>query len=63
MRNGNKEMITADTIVLSQGMTPRKELAAALQGNVKGLYIVGDCLEPRRMIHAIWEGFHAARSL
>lgn len=62
-KGGNTEDLKANTIVLSMGMEPRKELAASLQGKVPELHIVGDCVEPRRMINAIWEGFHAGLAI
>lgn len=62
-QNEKKESFVAHTVVLSLGMEPRRELAAALQGKVPELHVVGDCVEPRRMIDAIWEGFHAARAI
>lgn len=60
-RDGREEELKTDTVVLSMGMAPRKELASALQGKVPELHNAGDCVEPRRMISAVWEGFHAGR--
>ena len=34
-----------------------------LQGKVKQLYRVGDCVAPRRVEHAILDGERAARAL
>jgi 2-enoate reductase len=62
-KKGEKEDLEADTIVVSLGLEPRRELVVALQDKIPEFHIVGDCAEPRYMINAIWEGFHAARSI
>lgn len=62
-KKGEKENLKADTIVVSLGLEPRRELVMALQEKIPEFHIVGDCAEPRYMINAIWEGFHAARSI
>jgi NADPH-dependent 2,4-dienoyl-CoA reductase/sulfur reductase-like enzyme len=51
----------ADTVVLAIGLRPNDELISKLRGNVKDLYAIGDCNEPRKVIDAIWEGFRLAR--
>ena len=53
--------IAADTFVIAAGSTPNTDLADAVTG-IKGLALqsVGDCVEPRRILEAIREGWKAA---
>ncbi|MDI7259382.1 MAG: FAD-dependent oxidoreductase [Thermodesulfobacteriota bacterium] len=60
-RDGQKDELEADTVVLAVGLRPNDELISKLRGKVKELYSIGDCNEPRKVIDAIWEGFRLAR--
>jgi len=52
------QIIKADNVVLACGMTTNKELAEALKKNeVANIYVIGDCVEPRRIFEAIQEAF------
>jgi len=56
-----KELVT-DTVVVSCGMESHgNKLQTAIQDRVPELYTIGDCVEPRKIINAIWEGFRIAR--
>ncbi len=57
-KEGTRHNIDADSVVLAIGHTANKELAEALEGVVPKVYAVGDCVEPRGIMHAIWDGFH-----
>jgi pyruvate/2-oxoglutarate dehydrogenase complex dihydrolipoamide dehydrogenase (E3) component len=52
--------IVADTIVLAAGSTPNTDLAQALEGKVPEVHSIGDCVEPRRILEAIREGWKVA---
>ena len=43
-------------VVLAIGSRPRNELAASLIDFSGENYLIGDCLEPRRALEAIFEG-------
>jgi 2-enoate reductase len=60
-KDGKRDKLKADTIVLATGFKSNDVLSEALKGRVPELYIVGDCSLPRRVIHAVWEGFRFAR--
>jgi 2,4-dienoyl-CoA reductase (NADPH2) len=60
--DGQEASIEADTIVLASGSAPRKDLLEALQGQVT-CHAIGDCVEPRNMMDAIYEGSLLARSI
>ena len=61
-RNGKREEILADNVIIATGFTPNRDLIESLESHT-GLevYEVGDCVEPRRIFEAIHEGFYAAR--
>ena len=59
--NDKRKTIPCDTVALAVGLTPRRELYQAVKNEIAELYLVGDCKEPRKVMDAIWEGFHAAR--
>jgi mycofactocin system FadH/OYE family oxidoreductase 2 len=46
-----------DTVVLVMGREPNNQLAEGLEGRVNELYEIGDCYAPRKVNHAIYEGF------
>lgn len=50
--------IVADTIVLAAGSTPDTDLAEALKG--PKVHSIGDCVEPRRILEAMREGWKVA---
>ena len=58
---GEKSILRADTIVLAVGLEPDRGLMEALQDELPEVYDIGDCVESRRVIEAIWEGFRTAR--
>ncbi|WAX58352.1 FAD-dependent oxidoreductase [Jatrophihabitans cynanchi] len=49
--------------LLACGLTPNDALARALEGRVPELYVVGDALAPRRIMHATLEGARVGREL
>jgi mycofactocin system FadH/OYE family oxidoreductase 2 len=60
-REGKIEGI--DTIVWAAGVKSDDELYFELQGKVRELYRAGDCVVPRPMEHAFWEGEEVGRAL
>jgi hypothetical protein len=52
-----------DTVVLAAGQKANDELYFALKGTVDNLHRIGDCLAPRKLDHAIYEGELAGREL
>ena len=57
------EELRADSVVLATGLKSESGLLRELKGRVPELYAIGDCVMPRKIIDAIWEGFHASRLL
>jgi 2,4-dienoyl-CoA reductase-like NADH-dependent reductase (Old Yellow Enzyme family)/thioredoxin reductase len=58
-KDGQRQAVPADTIVIATGSKPDKSLYDALQGKVTGLYLVGDAVAPRSILEAVEEGFKA----
>jgi 2,4-dienoyl-CoA reductase-like NADH-dependent reductase (Old Yellow Enzyme family)/thioredoxin reductase len=55
-RDGAVEFFGGDTVVLAVGFKSNKRLAEELKDKVVSLYLVGDCVEPRKIKEAIEEG-------
>jgi 2-enoate reductase len=51
----------ANILVVAAGFVPNRDLWNNLSDEVPEIYAIGDCLEPRRVLNAIWEGFRTAR--
>jgi mycofactocin system FadH/OYE family oxidoreductase 2 len=52
-----------DSIVLATGPRANDELYFALKGSVESLHRIGDCVAPRKLDHAIYEGYLAGCEL
>jgi mycofactocin system FadH/OYE family oxidoreductase 2 len=52
-----------DTVVLMMGKRANDGLYFALKGKVPELHRIGDCLAPRKVSEAIWEGETTARAI
>jgi len=59
--SGEWRMILADRVVLARGAEPAGELAGELEGLQP--IVIGDALQPRKIIDAIREGFQAAKDI
>ena len=58
---GKRSKLENDTVVLALGLKSNRGLEEALRDKVPEIYVIGDCVEPRKVINAIWEGFRLAR--
>jgi mycofactocin system FadH/OYE family oxidoreductase 2 len=54
---------SVDTLVLATGPKANEELYVALKGRIPDLHRIGDCHAPRKLDHAIYEGYLAGREL
>lgn len=59
-RNGKELFFAADSVVLAVGSMAEGSLAKQLKPLFPGLIQIGDCTQPRKVRHAIEEGFEAA---
>lgn len=58
---GKRSTLEADTVVLAVGLKSNEGLLETLKDKIPEVYAIGDCVEPRKVINAIWEGFRTAR--
>ena len=54
--HGVEELVRADTVVVSVGMRARAEQAQAYYGIIPEVVMVGDCVRPRIIMDAVFEG-------
>ena len=62
-KESEKRTIKADTIVLATGARPNTELSKALKDKGYETHLIGDCIEPRRILDAIHDGFAVSRTI
>ncbi len=55
--------VSVDTVVIATGNRSVTDLYVGLKGKVKELHRVGDCLAPRKINNAIYEGYLLGRSI
>jgi len=60
-KDSKRSTLKADTVVLAKGFKPNRKLEEVLKDKVPEIYVIGDCVEPRKVMDAIWEGFRFAR--
>ena len=61
--SGQEGSLEADTVVLAYGPKANDGLYLELKGQVPDLHRIGDCVAPRKIDHAIYEGYLAGREL
>jgi 2,4-dienoyl-CoA reductase-like NADH-dependent reductase (Old Yellow Enzyme family)/thioredoxin reductase len=49
--------IPIETVVIAVGVRPNRELVDALEQSELEMYVIGDAVQPRKAIEAIWDGF------
>jgi len=62
-KEGERQIIEADAIVLAAGAKPNRRLSQALEGKVPEVYDIGDCTEPRGIAQAIADGYRIGRRI
>lgn len=58
---GKKSTLKANTVLLAVRLEPCRELLEAIQDKLPEVYAIGDCVDSRMVLNAIWEGFRSAR--
>jgi 2,4-dienoyl-CoA reductase-like NADH-dependent reductase (Old Yellow Enzyme family)/NADPH-dependent 2,4-dienoyl-CoA reductase/sulfur reductase-like enzyme len=53
----------ADTVVNAMGNIPDTTVGEVLKGEVRELYLIGDCVKPRNILHAVHEAAYVARQI
>ena len=62
-KNGQQQIIQADTVIIATGSKANRKLSEELEGIVPELYSVGDCQKPRKILEAIHEGFRVGNEV
>lgn len=62
-KEGQRQTIEADSIVLATPPVANNGLFDSLKGTVKELYLIGDAKEPRTILEAISDGFQIGRTI
>ena len=60
---GGRDDREVDTVVLATGAKAERRAVPRAQGHVENLHRIGDCVAPRKLDHAIYEGYLAGREL
>jgi thioredoxin reductase len=58
-----EKQIQADTVVLSMGNRADNRLYRELKGKIDEIHCIGDCVAPRKVIDAVYDGHKLARVL
>jgi NADH dehydrogenase FAD-containing subunit len=59
--NRTKKEVAGDSIVLAAGLTSQSQLRESLKDSQFEVFAIGDCVKPRKILNAIWEGFNTSR--
>lgn len=62
-QSGEETAVGADLVVLARGSLPEPTWADMLREKVPELYVVGDCVEPRDIASALYEGAWAGSQI
>jgi hypothetical protein len=62
-RLGEKLSLKGDNVIIMGGLQPDAALYQALKDQGLAVYAIGDCIQPRGIHEAIYEGHLAARSI
>jgi 2-enoate reductase len=58
-----KKEVKADTLVLSVGLRPNRDLYDALLGRVPNLHLIGDARKAHNIMNSIWDAYEVARGI
>jgi NADPH-dependent 2,4-dienoyl-CoA reductase/sulfur reductase-like enzyme len=56
-QNNHEIHFPIETVIVAVGVRPNRELADALGPSGLEMHVVGDAVQPRKALEAIWEGF------
>jgi soluble P-type ATPase len=54
---------TPETVVIAVGVRHNRELTDALKNSDLEIHTIGDAVEPRKVLEAIWEGFEVGNGI
>jgi 2,4-dienoyl-CoA reductase-like NADH-dependent reductase (Old Yellow Enzyme family)/thioredoxin reductase len=62
-KEGQRETLSAETVVIAAGGRPNNGLYRAFQDKITQTYLIGDAVEPRTILEAVAEGYHIGITL
>lgn len=62
-RDWRERRVEVDSVILALGLTPNQELFKPLKKTFGNVYVIGDCLEPRKIYQAVHEGAFTGRAI
>ena len=62
-RDWNKQEIATNSVILAMGLESNQELLKPLRESFPDIYVIGDCVEPRKIYQAIHEAAFAGRAI
>jgi 2,4-dienoyl-CoA reductase (NADPH2) len=62
-KDGEKQVLPADSIIPTSPLKPSNELLRSLEGKAPEIYAIGDCREPRMIVDAIADGWKIANEI
>jgi len=62
-KNFRQYSISCDQVAIAPGQKPKKELYENVMRKIPETYAIGDCLEPRNIHFAIWDGYAVGCSI
>jgi 2-enoate reductase len=60
-RGSDRKEIEADTVGISIGLTPNRDLYEALTGKIPRPFLIGDAREVRNVMGSVWDAYEVAR--
>jgi 2-enoate reductase len=60
-KDGHKQTLEASSVLIASGLRPDRTLLDSLDGTISEVYPIGDCVQPRKIINAIWEAYRIGR--
>lgn len=61
--DGATESVACDSVIIALGFRSQENIKAELEGKIKDIRVIGDALAPRKVKHAVNEGFEVARGI
>jgi NADPH-dependent 2,4-dienoyl-CoA reductase/sulfur reductase-like enzyme len=62
-RDWKKQEVATDSVILALGLTSNEELVKPMRESFSDIYVIGDCVAPRKIYQAIHEGAFAGRAI
>ncbi|MFC1591656.1 FAD-dependent oxidoreductase [Thermodesulfobacteriota bacterium] len=61
-KDGVESQLEVDSVVYSGKLVSKNELSESMQGT-ENVFSIGDCIEPGRIMDAVWGGFNTVREI